>query len=340
MENLTNVLKAFQSETDRDVFVYTADGVFRASSTGMPHESLHFAPNPFQERAVCDRLEDVTYFNAGNGLVGVIDGSKEGDRDCACALSLLLNALPQNAAKPLTRAEKVKRALSGERLEEDCLPFGAYYMLRLKTEEKSLADLENYLCAVSQKTDVVVTAEDKSLIYLKECDFDGDEYRSASEFASVLYDSILEELPVQLKIAVGGVAHDCKELPDCYRQTEFAMKLGLATDKNNGVYGYKEYALVKMLEEFPPSVLTRYYDMLVDKEFKKILADDELIDTAEAFFKNSLNVSETGRGLYLHRNTLMYRLDKIEKATGLNIRRFSDALTFRVALILSRLIAR
>ena len=72
--------------------------------------------------------------------------------------------------------------------------------------------------------------------------------------------------------------------------------------------------------------------------FKEIFEDEEMLETAEAFLQSSLNISETSRNLYMHRNTLLYRLDKIEKATGLNIRLFSDAVSFRVLSILYKLL--
>jgi len=70
----------------------------------------------------------------------------------------------------------------------------------------------------------------------------------------------------------------------------------------------------------------------------EVFNDAEMVDTADEFLESSLNVSETARKLYLHRNTLIYRLDKIEKETGLNIRRFSDAITFRLISLLSKLV--
>ena len=95
--------------------------------------------------------------------------------------------------------------------------------------------------------------------------------------------------------------------------------------------------LIKLLSELPREKLTRYRAMLLDKGFEDVLKDEELMSTAEMFMKNSLNVSETSRMMYMHRNTLMYRLDKIERATGLNIRNFSDAFTFRMLTLIQKL---
>ena len=77
--------------------------------------------------------------------------------------------------------------------------------------------------------------------------------------------------------------------------------------------------------------------ILLDGEAKELLKDEDMVNTAEEFLENNLNVSETARNLYMHRNTLMYRLDKIERVMGLNLRNFSDAVTFRVITILYKL---
>ena len=79
-------------------------------------------------------------------------------------------------------------------------------------------------------------------------------------------------------------------------------------------------------------------DILANDDSNSVFDDEEMINTAEEFLENSLNVSETARNLFMHRNTLIYRLDKIEKETGLNIRNFSDAVTFRLITILHKVI--
>ena len=98
--------------------------------------------------------------------------------------------------------------------------------------------------------------------------------------------------------------------------------------------------LVKMLEDASESKLIQYLSELMDDETQEILEEEEMVTTAEEFLRCSLNVSETSRNLYMHRNTLLYRLDKIEKATGLNIRLFPDAVSFRVLTILYKLLGK
>ena len=84
--------------------------------------------------------------------------------------------------------------------------------------------------------------------------------------------------------------------------------------------------------------MEEYRAELMDASAAEVFEDEEMLNTAEEFLLSSLNVSETSRNLYMHRNTLLYRLDKIEKATGLNIRLFSDAVSFRVLSVLYQLL--
>ena len=107
---------------------------------------------------------------------------------------------------------------------------------------------------------------------------------------------------------------------------------------NEKVYSYKEFIMIKMLSDIPLESLSKYLDTLLDRDSSEILDDPELMNTAEEFLKNSLNISETSRSMYMHRNTLIYRLDKIEKATGLNLRHFNDAVAFRLLTVLNKLV--
>ena len=137
---------------------------------------------------------------------------------------------------------------------------------------------------------------------------------------------------------MGGIAARFEDAAVSYRQASAALRLGQQYGARGGVYGYRSYVLVKMLEEIPPARRAEYFSTLLEGESRALLEDEDMLGTAEEFLENSLNVSETSRNLFMHRNTLMYRLDKIERMTGLDLRNFSDAVTFRVITILNRLV--
>ncbi len=166
--------------------------------------------------------------------------------------------------------------------------------------------------------------------------FSGEE-GSPYEFASFLSQSLYEELGVRASIGVGCDVKSFREIASSYAQAVTAVRMSTLFHGEGEVHTYREYLLVRMIGDVPKSRLKDYME-----QFRiggaEIFGDAEMVQTAEAFLACSLNISETSRTLYLHRNTLIYRLDKIERATGLNIRKFSDAVTFRVITILYKLL--
>jgi carbohydrate diacid regulator len=207
-------------------------------------------------------------------------------------------------------------------------------VLAVKCEGDNIEDVLHYLGQLAGDTkDTAVLTSDNTIAYIHNIETEND-YQSAVDFAQMLCDNIEQELSLKVKIGVGSYAKDAFELASAFSQGSSAIKMGMASNGKSNIYSYKEFIMMRMIEEIPQAALKKYLDILLDSGAKEILGDPEMLSTAEEFLANNLNISETSRNLYLHRNTLMYRLDKIEKITGLNIRRFSDAVTFRIILIL------
>ncbi|MBR5439927.1 MAG: helix-turn-helix domain-containing protein [Clostridia bacterium] len=106
---------------------------------------------------------------------------------------------------------------------------------------------------------------------------------------------------------------------------------------SSSVNAYKYYLLLKMAEDLPTGKIQEFLSMLLEPSAVEILKDEEIMTTAEAFLNNDLNVSETARALYVHRNTLIYRIEKIKKITGMDIRTFNDALAFKIISVLAKI---
>ena len=200
-------------------------------------------------------------------------------------------------------------------------------------------EVGEYISAMTMPGDFCADMGDSVTAFCKKADSDSD-YRSAGEFALVLKENLSEEMVggSNVKIGVGGAAHGVSELPLYYSYARSALVGGAEFDPSGDVYSYKEYALVRILSDLSPVVAEKYVKTVLDKNFKQITGDEELMTAADAFFKCSLNISEASRYMYVHRNTLIYRLDKIERLTGLNIRNFNDAMTFRVACLISKML--
>lgn len=210
-----------------------------------------------------------------------------------------------------------------------------HYVFALYAENRPQSVFE-YLTAMSSDDDIVVDMGDKIIALCKKIDNDSD-YQSAGEFALVLRENITEEIDSGVKIGVGGRSHGVSELPLYYSYAMSALINGAEYDPSGVIYSYKEYAFIKILSELSPSVMEKYVKTVLDKNYGDLLSDAELMTAADAFLKHSLNISEASRSMYVHRNTLIYRLDKIEKMTGLNIRNFNDAMTFRAAYLIYKM---
>lgn len=161
--------------------------------------------------------------------------------------------------------------------------------------------------------------------------------QTPTEFAQFLSQSLYEELGVKASVGIGCEVKSFAEIAVSYHQAATAVRMSGVFHSKGEVHSYREYMLVKMLEEVPEARLRDYMEQFRISDASEVFDDEDMLSTAEEFLENSLNISETSRNLYMHRNTLMYRLDKIERITGLNIRKFSDAVTFRVITIIYKL---
>ncbi len=276
-----------------------------------------------------------TYFTVSSGgehVLFSIDGTGEGARiTAALAREYLTGAMGKSAVDP------VRAFLCGGELPPGVRVGKAdHYVFAIYGAARHRQALE-YIAAMATVKDMYADMGDGVTAFCKLVDSDCD-YQSAGELAAVLRENMTEEIDADIKIGVGGVAHGVSELPLYYSYARSALVSGAEFDPKNSVYSHKEYALVRILSELPQSETEKYIKTVLDKNYREVLADEELMTAADAFIKHSLNISEASRSMYVHRNTLIYRLDKIERVTGLNIRNFNDAMTFRIAYMISKLI--
>ena len=211
---------------------------------------------------------------------------------------------------------------------------GACFAVELlvpKRIEEALAHIESCL---QDASDMAVRMDDTHLVVVKFMDAD----ETPLEFGHFLSQSLYEELGVKASIGIGCEMKSFLEIASSYRQASTAVRVSALFSSECKVHTYREYLLVKMLEDLPKDRLKEYMEQFYVESADEVFEDQDMMETAERFLENSLNISETSRDLFMHRNTLMYRLDKIERITGLNIRKFSDAVTFRVITILYKLL--
>lgn len=151
-------------------------------------------------------------------------------------------------------------------------------------------------------------------------------------------ETLKNELRIKTIIGIGTVAEHLRELADSYKEAQTAIDVGKVFDTEKSVMHYENLGIGRLIYQLP----TTLCEIFLREVFKKNSLDSldqETLFTINKFFENSLNVSETSRKLFVHRNTLVYRLEKIRKLTGLDLRQFDHAIVFRVALMVRQYLA-
>ena len=180
----------------------------------------------------------------------------------------------------------------------------------------------------------VVTSVDESHIILVKTLTKNDTYEDVNSFAKSLVDTMSMEAMVQVRVAYGSIIDELKDVSRCYKEASMALDVGRIFYAHKDVLAYNELGIGRLIHQLPISLCEMFLEEVFHGQAIEQF-DKETLATVNAFFENDLNISETARKMYLHRNTLGYRLDKIQKTTGLDVKKFEDALTFKIALMVS-----
>lgn len=206
----------------------------------------------------------------------------------------------------------------------------------IETEiDKDLNVVEIVRSMFSTKAKEFVTAVDeKSIILVKELkDKDGKDEIDA--IAKNIHDTLCAEAMSNVYVSIGTAVHDLKNVSASYKEAKMALEVGKIFEEGLNVINYDQLGIGRLIYQLP-TPLCRMFINEVLHGMSMDQFDDETLITVNKFFENNLNVSETSRQLYIHRNTLVYRLDKLQKMTGLDLRNFDDAIIFKIMLMVSK----
>lgn len=178
--------------------------------------------------------------------------------------------------------------------------------------------------------DMLVAMDKHTAAYIKDTSGmeDEDELR---QLACAMQETLLSEIALTVTIGIGEVAHSVGELHASYRQARRAMEIGRVFSPDETIHVYRAMMLERFLSDLSPDMAEHYHNLLFNRSTARLFSE-EMLYTIEMFFKKDLNLSDTARQLYIHRNTLVYRLDKVQRQVGLDLRRFDDAVTFKMLL--------
>ena len=205
------------------------------------------------------------------------------------------------------------------------------FMIETQTEKDTNA-LETVRSLFSSKTkDFITAVDEKSIILVKEVK-PNETYDDMAKTANVIVDMLNSEAMTQVHVAFGTIVNEIKEVSRSYKEAKMALDVGKIFYSSRNVIAYSKLGIGRLIYQLPIPLCKMFIKEIFEGRSPDDF-DEETLVTINKFFENSLNVSETSRQLYIHRNTLVYRLDKLQKSTGLDLRVFEDAITFKIALM-------
>ncbi len=184
---------------------------------------------------------------------------------------------------------------------------------------------------VTRRDDYVTAVDENNIIVVRELS-EGEDIKTLFKVAESMLGVLKTEGNRDVHVAFGNVVTDIKDVSASYKEAKMALDVGKIFFEEKDIVAYAQLGIGRLIYQLPLPLCKIFIKEIFGQKSPDEF-DDETLVTINKFFENSLNVSETSRQLYIHRNTLVYRLDKLEKSTGLDLRVFEDAITFKIALM-------
>lgn len=271
----------------------------------------------------CDASKDESY-QAGRICVShisdLMDAYRERDDKGSFYQNLILDNLL--LVDIYNRARKLRIEINVPR----CV-----YLVSVKKDKDSIVkDLLKGLFA-PQSGDVITSVDENTLILIK-CFKSGSDPEALDDVAQTIVSSLNTEAMISARVSYGTVVEELKDVSKSYKEARMALDVGSIFYAEKNVVAYTNLGIGRLIYQLPVPLC----EMFLGEIFGGGILDDldeESRGTIKMFFENNLNVSETSRQLFIHRNTLVYRIEKLQKTTGLDLRSFDDAVTFKIALM-------
>lgn len=213
---------------------------------------------------------------------------------------------------------------------ETAMPRVVYIIEMKEDKENTAAEFLKGMFS-SQMGDFITAIDESNVILIKALE-PADKAAQLEQTAQTIVDMMSTELMMNVRVAYGTVVQELKDVSKSYKEAMMALDVGKIFYVEKKVNSYGSLGIGRLIYQLPANLCRIFIDEIFGEsdpgEF-----DEEIVSTVNKFFENNLNVSETSRQLFVHRNTLVYRIEKLEKSTGLDVRTFDDALTFKIAMM-------
>lgn len=213
---------------------------------------------------------------------------------------------------------------------EVAVPRAVFLIETDKEKDSTAMELLNGMFT-AQIGDYITSVDESNVILIKSLTPE-DSYERLDQIAHTIVDMMNMEAMLNVRVAYGTIVGELKDVSKSYKEAKMALDVGKIFYAEKKVTAYNTLGIGRLIYQLPINLCKIFIEEIFGDNVPSEL-DDETLTTINKFFENNLNVSETSRQLFVHRNTLVYRIEKLEKSTGLDIRTFDDALTFKIALM-------
>ena len=305
----------------------------------MPKELLQNPTEPFV-------YGGVTLIGAGEGqpVFICLHGDSEDVKKCAILCAELLNLMIREDMGHTSREQALRVMLRGEAEGAELESIASEHGIPMQNSRCVLyfyfqdMEVESALQLMSDtmdsETDLVTEVGHQAVAMLKAVKDEAD-FSEIEEYANAFESSLLAENGTTVYIGISEPRQELSDIPEAFAEARKAINVGRIYHPARRVFAYRNLLLERFLSDVSPELGTDYNAQIFNRKTARLF-NDEMIHTIETFFDNSLNLSETARKLYIHRNTLVYRLEKVQHAIGLDLRNFDDAVTFKMMMLLGK----
>ncbi len=274
-----------------------------------------------------------------------VEGTDEAAARYAALLAVMLTNVKQYYDEKYDRSNFIKNVILDNILAGDIYPkarelrfnndvIRSVLLIRTtgKSEVSTFEIIQNLF--PDKNKDFVININETDIALVKEL-HGGIESKDLEKLARSIVDTLSSEFYTQSVVGIGTAVTGIKELANSFKEAQVALEVCKVFDTEKTIISYDHLGIARLIYQLP----TTLCEVFLKEVFKKgsiDSLDQETLFTIQRFFENNLNVSETSRKLFVHRNTLVYRLEKIKRLTGLDLREFDDAIVFKVALMVKK----
>lgn len=262
-----------------------------------------------------------------------------GASDVLCVADAMLMSLFKSGLSIASHTDVYRRALKQELVGSDLNARASEHQIPLESDRcVMLFQLEqtDRVSAYSTLGELIPLSDNDVLVEMNRSLValikDMDEFEDTddlSQYAEAVLETLLEEAVQNVTVGIGEVKHSLSQLGESYAEARRAMEVGYVFHPDSNIHVFRSLMLERFLMNVPREESLYYHGLLFNPKTARLF-NDEMLQTIDMFFRKDLNLSDTARQLFIHRNTLVYRLDKVQRQTGLDLRHFDDAVTFKI----------